>query len=301
MKNKNKLANEKKYKIIVTDSGLGGFSVYTALSRGLRNNSPATEVELIYFNAVPEEGVGFNQLNSEAEKIDALERVFNSMENRFRPGKIIIACNTLSVLYEKTKFGIENGGKIYGIVNSALSSAKRAIGDNPDANVVILGTGTTIDSGVYRNALINFTEEKKVISQACPLLETEIERGIDGKVTKIMLKKFLSEAESKMKRKSGSNILLLACTHYALIEKEILNIAVKTGIENPIIVNPNEAMAAGILTDIGAGVRGSINHRVVSKVKMNISPAGKIIAGQKDLPEETLAALMNYEYIPDLF
>src|SRR5512136_624733 len=91
------------WRIVITDSGLGGLSICTDLERRLRASQAGRKIDLIYVNAWPDAGYGYNDLPNPAARAAVLDKALAAMMG-FRPGLILIACNTLSVLYELTAF-----------------------------------------------------------------------------------------------------------------------------------------------------------------------------------------------------
>ena len=87
--------------VLVVDSGLGGMAICADVARALPPNRHFKTVSLIYFNAWPEQNRGYNRLGSRKEQIDTFDKALNSML-QYNPDFIMLACNTLSVLYPST-------------------------------------------------------------------------------------------------------------------------------------------------------------------------------------------------------
>lgn len=111
----------------------------------------------------------------------------------------------------------------------------------------IIGTTATIASGVYKKELekncdlsrsARSGEAREIFEQACPLLVPLVEEGWTDKAeTRMILKKYLRPLKVK-----EIDTLILGCTHYPLLIKDISRIMGK----NVKIVNPAE-VAAGKL------------------------------------------------------
>ncbi len=54
--------------ILVTDSGLGGMSIFAQLANHLGEKSPWQNVSMIYFNAWPEQDRGYNHFETMNQK-----------------------------------------------------------------------------------------------------------------------------------------------------------------------------------------------------------------------------------------
>ena len=84
--------------IAVLDSGLGGLSICAELEKGLQTHVLCKKVSLLYFNVWPEQGLGYNSLESASARISVFNRALESVSS-FHPDLIMIACNTLSVSF----------------------------------------------------------------------------------------------------------------------------------------------------------------------------------------------------------
>ena len=89
--------------IVMTDSGLGGLLICAELERRLRSTAGDGPVRLVYVNAWPDAGHGYNDLPDMTARAAVFDRALAAM-TAFRPDLILIACNTLSVVYEATAF-----------------------------------------------------------------------------------------------------------------------------------------------------------------------------------------------------
>lgn len=296
------MTSEKKIKLVITDSGLGGLSVFFEFGKLLTSGQIADEVELIFFNALYDRKLGYNDMPNEAVKIEMLERVFDSMEKFFQPDFIVIACNTLSVLYKKTNYYIEHKNKLFGIIEPAMNAVIKRLSPNTDRNIIIMGTATTINSDEYQRRLREAgVNDEQIIAQACPKLETAIQNEPEGFETNKLIRKYISEANEKIERKNADNLMLLACTHYGIIEGIFYKAALNAGIKNCDIVNPNYSLVKGIMAKFKPQKSGKLNHRVISRVKLDLDKNSGIIKKLTGISPEAATAVLNYEHIPELF
>jgi len=95
---------------------------------------------------------------------------------------------------------------------------------SPKKNKIgIIGTRSTISSGTYSRELEKLSSGLEVYSQSCPLLVPLIEEGwIARRETKMILKYYLRPLKLKK-----IDYLILGCTHYSIIFKEIEKIMSK--------------------------------------------------------------------------
>jgi glutamate racemase len=84
-------------------------------------------------------------------------------------------------------------------------------------NIGVIGTKATIKSNVYARKIKEKNELVHVESLATPLLAPMIEEGFfNNKISKTIIDSYLSKPKLKK-----VDALVLACTHYPLIKKEI--------------------------------------------------------------------------------
>ena len=102
-------------------------------------------------------------------------------------------------------------------------------------HVAILGTASTIQSGVYQSLIRQYDPEITVFPIPCPLFVPLIEEGYcDHEATRLIAREYLGHLQI--------DAALLACTHYPLIRdvlKEVLGNEVK-------LIEPAAHLAAQI-------------------------------------------------------
>jgi glutamate racemase len=83
--------------------------------------------------------------------------------------------------------------------------------------VGVIGTKGTIASGVYEKKLVTRRPDIEVVSMATPLLVPMIEEGfVHNKISHSLIQEYLGDPQFE-----HIDSLVLACTHYPLIRKEI--------------------------------------------------------------------------------
>lgn len=135
---------------------------------------------------------------------------------------VIIACNTASSqalrrLQHEYLPAAYPERRILGVIRPLAE----AIASNTKIKSVgIIGTKATIKSNAYKLELEKLKPELKIEQQATPLLVPLIEEGWAHKPeTKMILKKYLRPLKAKQ-----IDALILGCTHYPFLHKEIANI-----------------------------------------------------------------------------
>lgn len=201
---KKKIKNEDR-PIGIFDSGIGGLTVADAIHRLLPSET------LIYFGDtahLPYGDKAPESIRGYSEKIaDFL------LANGCK--MIVIACNTASsIAFETVKAHVGDRALVVDVINpvvaevSAMKKVKR---------VGVIGTRATIKSNAYAHRITNKNPAMEVVSLATPLLAPMIEEGFfNNKISRTIINSYLSRPKIKK-----IDALILACTHYPLIKKEI--------------------------------------------------------------------------------
>lgn len=147
---------------------------------------------------------------------------------------LVTACNTISSIASETvskRYDLPVFEVITpGVERALLNSKKLMIG--------VIGTRTTIESGIYEKKIKQMSPEAKVYSMACPLLVPLVEEGwIKKPETTMIIKKYLHPLKVKQ-----IDTLILGSTHYTRIKKII---QVKIG-KRVNIVDASEPVAAKV-------------------------------------------------------
>jgi glutamate racemase len=206
----------------VFDSGLGGLTVVKAMRNVLPNES------IIYFGDTAR--VPYGNKSPELIKEYSLQITKFLLEHDTKI--IVVACNTATALALDTlqdKLDIP----IIGVVKPGVDSALKLTKNNC---IGVIGTTSTINSGVYETELKINNHSIEVASSSCPLFVPLAEEGwINEPATKLIAKKYLEPINL-----ANVDTLILGCTHYPLL-KEVIQEAVSTKIK---LVDSAQAMAS---------------------------------------------------------
>lgn len=295
--------NQKKGSILITDSGLGGLSICADLVSRLHHRPLFEDASVIYFNAWPEQNRGYNKFGTVAERIRIFDQALIGME-KYHPDLIMIACNTLSILYDRTEFSRYTDIPVIDIIDFGAHLIYDKMIAVPDSNVLILGTLTTIAEDRHKAILMDKgIEASRIATQACDGLATAIEMDAAGKRVVELADRYIREAASKIDPKRDKLFAGLCCTHFgyslSIIEEKIKQYVT----ENVILLNPNRLMSRFLFEPEGEAVssESKIRVKVVSKVRVDDMKIESITKMIRYISPKTAEALINYEYIPDLF
>jgi glutamate racemase len=236
------------------------------------------------------------------------------------PDGIVIACNTLSILYPDTSFSRAPGLPVRGIVDAGVSLFREALTADPASTIVLLGTKTTIESGVHRDELVRLgISPGRIATVSCHGLAGAIERNPDGPLVEELLGVCASRARDAQPQ-SGTLFVGLCCTHYGYVASRLVSALASTCGRTVRALDPNRRLVEELLPDLavqtatvsaaGAESRrtvsarpdaGAITVNVVSKVELSETARAGIIRLVEPVSLATAQALRSYSHVPDLF
>ncbi|MGN6638188.1 MAG: glutamate racemase [Mucilaginibacter sp.] len=200
-----------KQPIGIFDSGYGGLTVFRSIADRL------PEYDYIYLgdNArAPYGNRSFNTIH---------QYTWECVQMLFEMGcpLVILACNTASAkalrtIQQRDLVSVDPAKRVLGVIRPTAE----VIGNYTSAKEIgVLGTKGTVQSGSYLIEINNFFPDIKVYQQACPLWVPLIENGEhDQPGADYFVKKYLDQV---LAQSDKIDTLLLACTHYPLLQKKI--------------------------------------------------------------------------------
>ncbi|MGQ9579192.1 MAG: hypothetical protein ACUVWQ_11290 [Candidatus Aminicenantales bacterium] len=288
----------------VIDSGLGGLSVMAEAARRLEREKFYRQVNLVFFNALFSREKGYNALPTREARLEMLDKVLASLEKKFNPDLIIIACNTLSTLYGSTLFSHKAKIPVFDIVQPGVNLLSQELRKNPDAVALILATPITISEDTHRQALLRQRfSPNRIFVQACPELELFIEKNPEGEETGLLISGFLEEGLQKLAKPWPPVIISLNCTHYEYALPLWEKAARESGLASFSIVSPNTSLLDLWLKP---GLRPrfektTVKATVFSRVEIEAKTRKNIAALLRKISPEVAEALLNYVLDPNLF
>lgn len=188
----------------VFDSGVGGLTFAKEIKRLLPNES------LIYF--------GDTQHLPYGEKSkEAITRFSVDITNFLKSHNckaILVACNSATA---NSIDAIKAAAGKDVIVIDVIAPVAEKVAFELRERIGVIATKATINSGAYKKTIRKFNKHVKVIEMATPLLVPIIEEGYSNSIiSKAVLETYLSN-----KKLYNIDSIILGCTHYPLVEKEI--------------------------------------------------------------------------------
>lgn len=177
-------------KIGIFDSGIGGLTVLAELIKKYPNN------KYYYFGDNINAPYG---TKSKEELLKLSNKIINFL-NKKEVDLIIVACGTISSnVFDK----LPKDTKIYDVISPTIDY----INNSNYENIGLIGTNMTIKSKTFEKRI-----NKKIIARSCndfvPYIENE------QSLTNI-IPKYMNIFKDKV------DVLILGCTHYPIIEKEL--------------------------------------------------------------------------------
>jgi len=185
------------------DSGVGGLTILSALQKVL----PAENI--IYFGDTAHVPYGNKSKNAVTKYSTDIVKFLENKKVKF----IIVGCNTASALALPS---IKKIAKV-DLLGVLLPAAKEAAKSTKNGKIAVIATQATVNSNSYKNELKKLNKNLKVYQFACPLLVPLIE---DKKLLNTLLPAMLEYYLAPVK-KCGADTLILGCTHYPIIKKQI--------------------------------------------------------------------------------
>lgn len=296
--------NNKDVTILVTDSGLGGLSVVAELAAKLPQSGVFENARIIFYNSQYHDRYGYNSLKHESDKVRIFDSALDAMKKKYDPDMLLIACNTLSVLYDKTEFSKKADYPVIGIVELGADLIEREFKTNPQATALIFATRTTIGSEAHKNLLVSRgIASEQIIGQACRRLAGRIEEGHDSEETVGLINKYVDQAVEKLDNKNGPIFASLNCTHYGYSMQQFKDAFAALGYPEITIIDPNPKMAALLFKKdfLNRYPKTNVTVDVVSKGNLSEQEISSIGSLLELTSPESAEALKNFEHNPDLF
>lgn len=201
-------------KIGIIDTGIGGLTVVRAFQKLLPKE------ELLYFG----DNLNCPYGNKSKEEILGLTMNILDFMSKFDLKILIIACNTISTLIKdyEDKFDI----KVFDIISPTVDY----IIELDSYSICILATEFTINTGVYKNKILEKNKDISIRAESSKLLAGLIDKGLlDTDETKKVVKEHLNN----LMEKGDCYNLVLACTHYPIVEELFTEYAPQLNIIDP--------------------------------------------------------------------
>lgn len=252
----------------IFDSGIGGLTVARAVKDLLPNET------IVYFGDTAHLPYG----DKSASTIQAYSVKIADVLLQKKCKIILIACNSASsAAYELVRDYCGSRAKVFDVINPMVD---RVQNEFIDKHIGLIGTKQTVNAGVYAKKIKDLSESMKFSSLATPLLVPMIEEGFfENKISHEIIQQYLSDASI-----SEVETLILGCTHYPIIKKEIETILseMRKDVE---VVDSAETVANSLLQYlVETNLRNDNpeeDHFLVSDLTPSFEKASRLFFGEK--------------------
>jgi len=227
----------------VFDSGSGGLTVL----RAIRERMPSADI--IYFGDIMNAPYGEK---SHRELSELTMRAIELLLARGATG-IVSACNSVSASLAISLFDALSiaPDRLIEMVGPTVSAFKRS-----SARLLLTATPATIGSEIYQNAFRMIGKEIETV--AIPGLAGAIEFGVSESETERIVREAFANADTHVRT---SDVLILGCTHYPLVQK-----AFERVVPGLVIFDPAAAVSDRVKRQLGPQETGSGATRfIISK------------------------------------
>lgn len=188
----------------VFDSGVGGITVLREIIKVVSNEST------IYFGDTERFPYGPRDLGEVKKFVFKITKFLYEKDVKI----IVIACNT------STAAALDDLKKHYGIpiIGVIEPGARTAVCSTRNKRVGVIATKGTVESNAYQEEIEKIDPDIKTFSVPAPLLVDFVEKSIlEGRRLNRAIYGYL-----KPLFEADIDVLILGCTHFPLIEKQIL-------------------------------------------------------------------------------
>ncbi len=200
------------------DSGLGGLTSIPYLMNLL------PQERVIYFGDTARTPYG-------SKAVTTIQRFSNEIADflvKSNVKMIVIACNTVSATCLEDLQKRYPHIPIVGIIAPAAEEVARI--SDPSHRIGIIGTKVTIASHAYKDHIAGMKPDLSIFETPCPAFVPLIEEGIiDNEIMDMTIRYYMDD----FVKDNDLDTVVLGCTHYPLIQKNISRIYPQLKIVNP--------------------------------------------------------------------
>lgn len=304
------MTNSNSFTIAVTDSGIGGLAVAAELMEQLKypsacllnkQESPKPDVRVVFYNALFDNASGYNRLPRHEDKVQMFDAALEGLNRDVQPDILLIACNTLSVIYPETQFSQQVTYPVKGILDAGIALIQNVLESDSAAKVIIFGTKLTVETNYFPNKLAAAgIARERVVQQACPELVGSIERGWNSDETRQRIEDYVQQALAQLNDSISPIIISYNCTHFPYAQALWEAAFAKHQRKPQMYLDPGKAMLdvqesfPGLLTS-----STRVSAEVISMVEFSDETIQQFQPLLETTSPEIAEALKNYYLKPD--
>ena len=189
----------------IFDSGIGGLTVVKEVMQQLPGE------DIIYYGDTARVPYGIKSISTVREYALQITRFL--LEQNVKA--VLIACNTVAAAANEEVRERCAPLPVLDVVEAGAYAALKAA--RTTGNIGVIGTLATIKSKTYNRAIQALSPDRRIFSQACPMLVPLAEEGwIEDDISARCIARYLGEIRGR-----ELDALILGCTHYPLFKREI--------------------------------------------------------------------------------
>ncbi len=190
----------------IFDSGLGGLTILRALRRAFPGEDFVFVGDLAH--------LPYGDRSSTAIRSYS-DRIVEWLVAKYAIKALVIACNSASASAGRYLAG--RWGRRFPVVNVIDPMVDHVVEMPGVRSVGVIGTRRTIRSGAYQRRFRRRRPDILIKAKATPLLAPMVEEGFfNNSISRSVIRSYLPP-----KWTMGLDVLVLGCTHYPLIHREI--------------------------------------------------------------------------------
>lgn len=247
----------------IFDSGIGGLTVASAIHKVLPGHP------MIYFGDTAHLPYG--------DKSPQAIKQYSTRITQFLIDKgcktIVVACNTASSIARNE---IEKSAGPEIPVYNVIDPVAQYVSENyTDEAIGVIGTKGTINTRAYPRVIKGYNPGLTVKSMATPLLVPMIEEGFfNNNISQTIISNYLSS-----RFLSEISALILGCTHYPLIRKQVEHYYQGKGVA---VLDTASIVASSVAQAIGASpTKAAEHHFFVSDYTTSFENSTRLFFGEK--------------------
>lgn len=250
----------------IFDSGIGGLTVAHAVTTLLPHES------IIYFGDTAH--LPYGDKSSSAIKAYSIKICNVLLQQKCKI--ILIACNSASAAaYELVREYVGTKAKVINVIDPVINYLSTTYSEK---TIGLIGTKQTINSNIYKKKIDNLNKNINLKSLATPLLAPMIEEGFfNNNISESIIQEYLRSTDL-----DNIEALILGCTHYPLIKKQIENYYQ----QNVYVIDTSEIVAKELKNYLSNNqmfntVDYHIKHFYVSDYTKSFENSTKIFFGEQ--------------------
>ena len=252
----------------IFDSGIGGLTVARAVKDILPNE------DIVYFGDTAHLPYG----DKSASTIQAYSVKIADELLKKNCKVILIACNSASsAAFELIRDYAGSKAKVFDVINPMVNRVREEF---KGSHIGLIGTKQTINAGIYKQKLLKAKEDLQYSGLATPLLVPMIEEGFfENRISHDVLQQYLEDQTL-----NDIDALILGCTHYPIIKKEIGEVLNEMG-RNVDVLDSAETVSLALKTYLDERnllkEKAVADHFLVSDLTPSFQKASKLFFGEK--------------------